>query len=491
MLQAGDSAISRLLREPLGDTLGSPSRMKLVRNHGDAGGEHIGARPRHGDATHTSGWSRAEGEARVRRPIEFDEFGLALVGGRFELGRALGDGSFASVFEAHDVQLDRKVALKLFTRYERDELDAALHEARSMAKLRHPNVLTVHDIGDHRGTPFLALEYCQTDLRRWLDRGPHAPEKIIARFIEAGRGLAAAHAAGLVHHDFKPANVLLREDGSVAVGDFGLAEPLETDDGERSRDPRDEDEPAFAVGTLRYIAPERLLGQSGDARSDQFSFCVALWEALAGEHPFTGSSAHGRYESIVAGPCVVPKVARSLVRALERGLAANPDDRFPDMKSLLAALVVPNASVRRAKHLRPMASVAALALTFAMGLGLGPGLPEGEAQADSTSIRVKATEQALAQTRDMIFDGEFEDAQAAYEVTYRLLDAASISERRQLIPQLVMLGELFEKAKRIDLAVNVFDDAARVAERVGLDPAPYLARRDLMLSQMARLPSPG
>jgi tRNA A-37 threonylcarbamoyl transferase component Bud32 len=449
--------------------------MRLI--HGEARGEHTSARLRHGDASRTLTGS----DSRYRRPVALD---VGLLGGRFEIGRPLGDGSFASVYEARDLQLDRKVAIKLFTRYERDELDAALHEARAMAKLRHPNVLIVHDIGEHRGTPFLALEYCQTDLRRWLDHhGPHTSERIIERFVEAGRGLAAAHAAGLVHHDFKPANVLLREDGSVAVGDFGLAQPLDTQDGDHDS----REDPAYAVGTLRYIAPERLLGQTGDQRSDQFSFCVALWEALAGEHPFTGTTAHARYESIVAGPSVFPRVARHIVRTLERGLAADPRDRFPNMSLLLDALVGQVGSTSWTRAGRPLLTAAGLALTFVIGLGLAPEAPTvGQAEADATTVRVRAVDQAMGQATDLLFDGRFDEANEAYIVAYRIIDAAPLSERREFIPKMVQLAELFEKAERYHMAANVFDDAQRLAEKVGLDGAPHVARRDAAISLMSR-----
>ncbi len=237
--------------------------------------------------------------------------------------------------------------------------------------------------------------------------------------------------------------------------------------------------------------PERLLGQAGDARSDQFSFCVALWEALAGEHPFTGSSAHVRYESIVAGPCVVPRVARSIVRTLERGLSPDPDKRFATMTALLAELVAPAsrrwADPRWTNFGRPALTAAGLALTFVFGLGLAPELTGQTAQADATSLRVKAAEQALSQTHNALFDGRYDEAGEAYIVAYRIIDAAPLSERREFIPHLVQLGELFEKAERYSQAAGVYDDAARLAERVGLAPHPHFARRAVALSKLSRL----
>jgi tRNA A-37 threonylcarbamoyl transferase component Bud32 len=448
--------------------------MTQWRNHGEERGEHASARPRRGDVS----WTSTSNDSRYRRPVALD---VGLLGGRFEVGRPLGDGSFASVFEARDLQLDRKVAIKLFTRYERDELDAALHEARAMAKLRHPNVLIVHDIGEHRGTPFLALEYCQTDMRRWLEHhGPHTPERIVERFIEAGRGLAAAHAAGLVHHDFKPANVLLREDGSVAVGDFGLAQPLDTHETDEGDHDSSHEDPAYAVGTLRYIAPERLLGHAGDPRSDQFSFCVALWEALAGEHPFTGTTAQGRYESIAAGPCVFPRVARHLIRALERGLAADPQDRFPSMAVLLDTLVGPVASARWTRPARPLLTAAGLAFTFLIGLGFAPDAPTlGEA--DATSIHLKAAEQAMIRAHDLLFDGDHEGAIRALEKSVLIVQSAPLAEQREFIGRAESLGELFEKDEdrnRLYYAAQAYSLAAELALRAGTDARALERRRD-------------
>ncbi len=439
------------------------------------GVERVYARSR-GDA-----WS---GAYSTRRPAAHIE-DYDLLAGRFEVLRPLGDGSFASVYEAHDLQLDRRVAIKLFTRYERDELDAALHEARAMAKLRHPSVLIVHDIGEHRGVPFLSLEYCETDLRRWLERGPHAAELILAHFVEAGRGLAAAHAAGLVHHDFKPANVLMRSDGSVAVGDFGLAQPLETHD-EVQAEQAEREDPAFAFGTLRYIAPERLIGQTGDHRSDQFSFCVALWEALAGEHPFTGGTARARYESILAGPCIVPRVPRAIVRALSRGLSPEPADRFPSLDTLLDLLAKPMPRRRTAAEQgRTLLTAAGLALTFALGLGLAP---EGvrTAEADSTMVRVKAADHALELAHDRIFDKDFDAARSAYAKAYRIISAAPLRERREFIPRMQLVAEMFEHAGKGNYAAAIYNDAALTAEAVGIDPAPFIGLRDRAMSAEMR-----
>ncbi len=415
----------------------------------------------------------AESVAGSSRRRHGERARVGLIAGRFELVRLLGDGSFATVYEAHDGELDRRVAIKLFTRYEHDEVQAALHEARIMARLRHPSVLTVHDIGEHAGTPFLALEYCATDLRRWLAQRYRTVGEILACFVEAGRGLAAAHDAGLVHHDFKPANVLLREDGSVAVGDFGLARRLDTQDADATGS-SDKDEASYAVGTLRYIAPERLLGLAGDERSDQFSFCVALWEALAGEHPFTGSTAQSRFESIQAGPCVVPKLPRRLLRALERGLAADPDDRWPNMHALLGALEHPSQPRFRGHAL---VSAAVITVSFMLGLGFEPSgtLPE----ADATHLQQRAAEHALLEARDMLFDGEYERANALLKHTYvKLIRDAPLDEQRELLDDVVLFAKLLEEADQAIYAAEAYHRASVIANKVGQDPTYFRTKRD-------------
>jgi serine/threonine protein kinase len=281
-----------------------------------------------------------------------------LIGGRFEVVRTLGDGAFAVVYEAIDRELGRRVALKLFNRYAPDELDLALREARAMAKLNHANVLAVHDIGEHRGTPFLALEYAETDLHRWLTASVRDPAKILALLVDAGHGLAAAHRAGLVHHDFKPANVMMRGDGSVAVGDFGLARHLDSQDDESVALGE------FALGTLRYISPERLLGHVGDPRSDQFSFCVALWEALCGAHPFTGMDAQRRYDSIASGP----DLPKHRPTSFGRCVVASRSSRAPDSRTWTSCSPRSHSRVFRAAGGLGMYEVGQVDVAAAFGL---------------------------------------------------------------------------------------------------------------------------
>ena len=268
--------------------------------------------------------------------------------GRFTISSLLGTGGMGEVYAARDPELDRLVAIKLLRPDLPKRADIRLRrEARAMAKLSHPNLVTVHEVGVHAGQLFVAMELIDGEtLHSWVHDRPW--REIVRAYIAAGRGLAAAHAAGIVHRDFKPDNVLVSHDGRVAVGDFGLARQSDdiSDSGSgTTTDDRVTQEGAL-VGTLRYMAPEQLARMRADVRSDQFAFCVALWEALDG-HPFdrletqSSSTADARREAIEAGLIrrrLRGGVPSPISRALARGLAPEPKDRWPSMTKLLDAL---------------------------------------------------------------------------------------------------------------------------------------------------------
>jgi eukaryotic-like serine/threonine-protein kinase len=311
--------------------------------------------------------------------------------GRFILLERIGAGSMGEIYAAYDDRLDRKVAIKLL----HDGLDTSpsarqrlLREAQTLARLSHPNVVHVYEVGEFQGRVFIAMEFVAgRTLREWLHtsappvRRPTMPE-ILRHFIAAGRGLEAAHDAGLVHRDFKPANVLIGDDGRARVVDFGLAraviQPLlpgsvavdpqtpdaALDDPELLRRVITQTTVGRLLGTPGYMSPEQLRGEEADHRSDQFSFCVALYEALHGKRPFAGDTLDQLRQTVQSG--VIRESSRhirvpaSLHKAMLRGLSTDPDKRFADMATLLRAIEEPTSRRRPWAWLMVGAVVSAL-----------------------------------------------------------------------------------------------------------------------------------
>ena len=262
---------------------------------------------------------------------------------RFELRERLAVGGLGVVYAARDVRLQRDVALKLVRPRGGDDPGAEarlLAEAQAMAKLADPNVVTVFDAGPYEGGVYLAMELVDgIRLSRWLaDDGRPWGERL-AILLQAGRGLAAAHAAGVVHRDFKPDNVLVRADGRVQVTDFGLA--IESSDADE----------ADTAGTPRYMAPEQHAGQPVDAAADQFAFCVTAYEGLYGRPPHAGDTVAALHaakrDEAIATPGPASVVPTWIYRALARGLAATAAARWPDMPTLLEVLARDPAHRRR------------------------------------------------------------------------------------------------------------------------------------------------
>ena len=271
--------------------------------------------------------------------------------GRFTVQSRLGAGGMGTVYAAHDRLLDRKVALKLLhrARLPGGGDDRLLREAQAMARLSHPNIVAVYEVGTHAGQLFIAMEFVHGQtLDAWLTTRTHPWQAVLRVLLAAGHGLAAAHAAGLVHRDYKPHNTLVGADGSVKVADFGLARANQTSD----PTPVDASHPRMlhaqltqlgaVVGTPLYMAPEQHAGRPCDERSDQFSYCVTAWQALYGEHPFPTDSRESLLAAISAGRArpAPPRtrVPAWLRRTLLRGLAADPAQRWPSLSALLTEL---------------------------------------------------------------------------------------------------------------------------------------------------------
>jgi len=288
--------------------------------------------------------------------VLFDEEPTERRIGRYRVIGTLGRGGMGTVLEAVDDALERRVALKLLHHdVPARDRGRLLREARALARLSHPNVVQVHDVGESP-LPFIAMKLVRgKTLAEWQRARP--PWRACVRaYLQAGRGLAAAHAKRLVHRDFKPSNCLIDDEGRVRVMDFGLARALDlgAPSDHHDQTPRPHAWPdarscdstltdeGTVLGTLAYMSLEQLRGEEADARSDQFGFCVALWEALHGERPFAGSTPAALERALLREQVRAPprgrRVPLALRRVLRRGLAADPARRWPTMDELLAAL---------------------------------------------------------------------------------------------------------------------------------------------------------
>jgi serine/threonine protein kinase/tetratricopeptide (TPR) repeat protein len=335
--------------------------------------------------------------------------------GRYVVLGLVGRGGMGEVYAAYDPELDRKVAVKLLRVKPGNGVSLnegrqrTLREAQAIARLSHPNVVVVFDVGTFRDQVFIAMEFVEGNtVTYWLAAQPRSWQEVLRVFRAAGRGLIAAHEKGLVHRDFKPDNVMVGRDGEVRVMDFGLArqvteKPADKPAGERTATPKlvpvaiaehggspdgDADEQRTTIllngpprgsstsslgsdtqqstgmfevqltrtgammGTPAYMAPEQFLGTATDARTDQFSFCVALYEALYGERPFTGNTMFALTTAVVQGQVkeapANSKVPLWVRKVLLRGMSAQADGRYPSMHALIEALGKnPNAARRR------------------------------------------------------------------------------------------------------------------------------------------------
>jgi tetratricopeptide (TPR) repeat protein/predicted Ser/Thr protein kinase len=273
--------------------------------------------------------------------------------GRYVVLETLGQGGMGIVLAAYDTKLDRRVALKLLRRhasFDPENHARLLREAQALAKLSHPGVVSVYDVGELRGQVFIAMEYIDgPNLRRWTRETKRRPAEIIKVFRAAAKGLKAAHDAGIVHRDFKPDNVVIGSDGGVRVTDFGLAleahvaaEPSssgwESSGGGSGR----LTETGMVMGTPAYMPIEQHVGYTTDHRSDQFSFCVSFYEALYGVRPFAGNTADEYCLSIRKGELPPPpgnvSVPRRIHRAILKGLESKPEDRHASMQALIRAM---------------------------------------------------------------------------------------------------------------------------------------------------------
>lgn len=290
-----------------------------------------------------------------------------LLGGRYRLGRRLGSGGMADVYEATDERLSRPVAVKVMKQgLATDEAAAArfASEARSAARLSHPNVVAVFDTGEDDGVPWLVMERLPgRSLADELRRGPVDQARLRAWILEALAALGAAHAAGIVHRDIKPGNILLTGDGHAKVGDFGIAKSIESAPGDI-----DLTSTGMLLGTPAYLAPERIDGAPATPQSDLFAVGVLLWEALVGRKPFDGPTplavaAKVRSEPVPPAATLRPDADPLLAAAAERAMAKDPAAR-PATAGDMAAIISGAAPTMMAAA--PTTAVPAAATTVAM-----------------------------------------------------------------------------------------------------------------------------
>ncbi len=325
---------------------------------------------------------------------------------RYLILEQLGVGGMGVVYAAFDPQLDRKVALKLL----RTDLRAASErrarlfgEAQALARLSNPHIVTVYEAKSVGDQVFVAMELVEGQtLRQWLREGRRAWREVLRTLLAAGDGLSAAHEAGVVHRDFKPDNVLLGKQGRVFVTDFGLARradaqvplPPPLEEGTPRSTSAHESWSTVSgelLGTPAYMAPEQWDGKEVDARSDQFSFCVTLHEALYGERPFAGGGTAALAEAVRKGDLRPPpkdaRVPSRLRKVIARGLAVDPAARYPNMAALLSAL----RHDPRAAWRKPL-TLATAALLLGLGVVIGT--------ANSASALCKGSERHLANVWD-------------------------------------------------------------------------------------------
>lgn len=424
--------------------------------------------------------------------------------GRFRVRRRLGSGGMGIVYACRDEDLGRTVAIKLLLDDGQDlevHRDRLKREAQVMARLSHPNVVPVFEVGEYEGSVFVVMEYVRgATLREWVDEDEPRWDEILEAFLQAGRGVAAAHAAGIVHRDFKPENVLRSTDGRVMVVDFGLARALSLHAGGPQRSSlgaarRYSAPPTLTgagarVGTPGYISPEQIRGERGDAMSDQFAFAVALWEALYGEHPFGVRAWPALAVAIVGGELQMPAhpgaVPPRIQRVLQRALRPNAAERWPTIEACLEELRRAAWPGGRRRFLA--AGIGAIGLLAASAIGYSVGRTETIAGCDGpvAVAEIWNDERRQELRRRFTVEGQPHVARAwdrvevrldAWSEGWRALHEATCKGHDELSRE--ALGLRHQRAACLDEATDSLAELVEVARH--LDPVRF-ANADAGLS---------
>ncbi len=460
--------------------------------------------------------------------------------GRYVVLGRLGAGSTGTVYEAFDRTLDRRVALKVLRRHLASiHGDRFIREGQALARLSHPNVVQVYEVGESEGRAFIAMELVTgRTLGQWGREEPRPDWRACVEvYLQAGAGLAAAHEQGLVHRDFKPSNVMLNAQGRVCILDFGLARTAsdlagtasgpslvsrDTAVTERGSAPVDSSgsrvdlrltETGCVLGTPAYMSLEQMRGRSTSALSDQFSFCVALYEAVYGERPFKGNSLDVLKRQLASGSIRAPgssSRAPARLRAIvSRGLAAQPEQRWPSMAVLLQelrALVEPRR--RRASMVVVLSAGALLgALGVAQWSGAEPRCTDGSAQLEGIwdPPRREAARQAWAEAEPTLLWSAVESRLNRYARdwadTYReICEATRITQEQSEEVMDLRMGCLAERRRRLMAASQALmrrsvEGEARLSSKAlsMVDALPGLERCDAidqLRAQRQRVPPP-
>ena len=454
-------------------------------------------------AAATAGISRGPGDVPV---IGKKDPGAQQLG-RYSVLEPVGAGAMGIVYAAYDPQLDRRVALKLLHasggQGDSEKLRARLlREAQAMARLSHPNVIAVHDVGTVHDQVFVAMEFVEGEtLSSWLEKKQPWHE-ILRVFSLSGRGLAAAHAAGLVHRDFKPDNVLIGKDGRVRVTDFGLASAEDKSPVDwnlatkRPATTSSLSQQGALVGSPAYMAPEQLRGETVDARADEFSFSVALYEALYGERPFTGADLQALRTSIEKGEFRAEpggsRVPGWVRKVILRGLASDPNDRYPTLDAMLAALEIRPA---RARY-QILLGLATLLVIVGSLIFLRWQSGKGERACKGADTKVENVwRPELKQAASQAFEAsKVPYAQDAWQRAQKALDKYAtdwIALRTEACEATAVRHE--QSAELLDLRMSCFDDrlrelsaAASLFSRTGADPV-VVAKSSNVTSTLTQL----
>ncbi len=294
--------------------------------------------------------------------------------GSYRIDAVLGAGGMGIVYLAYDERLERKVALKLLPRLlvaNDEQLQGLQREARTASALNHPNIVTIHEIGEIDSTHFIATEFIEgTTLRERMAKGPIPPDEALDITIQVASALCIAHRVGIVHRDIKPENIMLRPDGYVKVLDFGIAKLMQP---ELSTGVEPMTQHGLVIGTTRYMSPEQARGETVDVRSDLWSLGAVLYEMLAGRAPFDGKTPSDVMAAILLNhpEPLDQRVPLALQKVVERSLRKDPAERYATAEEMLADLRAANAGLDRAPHRARWLGLAAAALLIAMALFYG------------------------------------------------------------------------------------------------------------------------